>query len=493
MSEYDALWQEASGLSGRPAATTFEFLEYHAAVNPARTALIMGDESITFEQFHADAMRFSWAFAEWGVSRGQLVLVSHPSLYVEWLLLIACENVGAISASYPSADAIASTRTRERADFVFADSASPTGGGQAVLRMIDDGSLETVFGRSLNDVRDHPRMLLGPDEAQRLTHSSGTSSSPRAMLLRRGAQEAKLRIHRRAAGHSSETRLLVTMPFMVNSTYLLATLCLRLGALVVVAPLTTAVCTHRITYFEALPIALDQMLRQLPRDFVKPARLVVKVIGAPLTNQLRELALQSLCTGISCRYATNEAWPVVLDMNADGIGTLFPGVDVRILDDRGEEVAAGQVGRVAVRSPSMVEGYFDDPEATQAHFRDGWFLTGDLGLLLPGRRLKLEGRSDEVLNQGGLKVHPGGIEANICTIPGVADVAVTSVTADGAIDDLCVAVVLDGGVDVAGVLPQIEATASGWQRLLLKVVPALPVTAQGKLDRAALRRLFKAT
>jgi acyl-CoA synthetase (AMP-forming)/AMP-acid ligase II len=481
-------------LLGRPAATTFDLLAYHAAVHPARTALIIGSESFTFERLHADTMRFSKALAEMDVSSGQLVLVSHPSLYVEWLLLIACENVGAISASYPTIDVLASIRTRERADFVFANAAvPPAGGSKAVFKMVDQGWLKTVFGRNLRDVRDHPRVVLGPDEAQRLTHSSGTTGTPKAMLLRRGAQEAKLRDLWQSTGHSSETRLLVTMPFSVNSTYLQATLCLRLGALVVVAPLPTAVCAHQVTYFEALPLMLHQLLRQLPPDFVKPPKLEVRVIGAPLTNQLREMALKLLCTDISCRYAANEVWPIATDMNADQIGTLFPGVDVRILDDRGEEVAAGQVGHVAVRSPSMVEGYFDDPKATQAHFRDGWFLTGDLGRALPRRQLQLVGRSDELLNQGGLKVSPDPIEAKIRAIRGVVDVAVTSVTSDSAIDDLCVAIVLEGAVDPAGVLPQINAAAAGWLRMNVKVLRELPKTANGKLNRAALRRLFEAT
>jgi acyl-coenzyme A synthetase/AMP-(fatty) acid ligase len=471
-------------------ATTFDFLELHAAADPARAALVAGGESFAFGRFHADAMRFSQALARLGVSRGQLVLVSHRSLYVEWLLLIACENVGAISASYPTADAIAATPTRERADFVFADAAPPGAGGRAVFTLVDRGWLDAVFGQSLHEVRDHPRVTLGPDEAQRLTHSSGTTGAPKAMLLRRGAQEAKLAIHHHVGGHSRQTRLLVALPFLVNSTYLLATLCLRLGALVVAAPLQAAVRTHGVTYFEVLPIALQQMLGQLAPDFVKPSRLAVKVIGAPLTRRLRELALESLCTEISSRYAANEAWPIVPDMNVDRTGTLYPGVEARILDDRGAQVAMGEAGRVAVRSPTMVEGYVDDAAATRAHFRDGWFITGDLGRLLPGRRLQLDGRGDDVLNQGGVKIHSGGIESSIRAIRGVADAAATSVSANGPIDDLCVALVLDRGVDVAGVLPQIEAAASGWRQLLLRVVPAMPATPLGKLDRAALRRLF---
>jgi acyl-CoA synthetase (AMP-forming)/AMP-acid ligase II len=475
-----------------PAATTFEFLAHHAATAPARPALVVGDDTYTCARFHADAMRFSWALAELGVSRGQRVLVSHPCLYVEWLLLIACENVGAVSASYPSPAALAATRTHERADFVFADVAPPPGSRRAAFTQVDRRWIETVRGRSVHEVRDHPRVALGPDEAQRLTHSSGTTGAPKAMLLRRGAQEAKLEILRQSTGLTSAARILVTLPFTVNSAYLLATLCLRQGALVVAAPVAAAVRAHGITYFEVLPITLHSMLEQLPHDFVKPPQLAVKVIGAPLPARLRERALTLLCTDISCRYAANEAWPIVLDMGADGVGAVFPGVDVRILDARGEPVAAGDTGRIAVRSPWMVDGYLDDPAATRAHFRDGWFLTGDLGRLQAGHRLRLVGRSDELLNQGGLKIEPGAIEERIRAIAGVIDAAATSVPAEGAIDDLCVAVVLDRGVDVATIAPQVEAAAPGWHRLRLHRMPALPAGAFGKLDRAALRRFFAA-
>lgn len=476
----------------RPPATTFDFLEYLAIVDPERVALVNPGESFSYGQFHADAMRFSSALAEQGVSRGQIVLVSHAHIYVHWLLLLACENIGAISVSYPTRAAIESSRVLARADHIFAGEDPPAGVGvrRAIFTRVDQGWLQAVFRKSRAEVDGHPRLILGMDEPQRITHSSGTTGGQKAMLLHRGAQEAKLMYYAQSADYANDERFLLTMPFSVNSAYLRATLCLRCGARVVVGPLVWAIRAQAITYLEVLPGRLEKFIGELPGDFVKPPRLTVKVIGAPLGTQLRERSLRLLCTRISCRYATNEVWPIAIDMDEGGTGTVIAGVEAKIVDEHGEEPALGQAGHIAVRSATMIDGYFDDPAATQRHFRGGWFLTGDLGRLPHPRRLMVLGRNDEVLNRGGLKCFPAAIEAGLKMIDGVVDAGVTSISSGQAIDDLCVALVQETGADARAVLEAVRVATAGWQRVVVKTVGELPRTGNGKLSRTVLRRMF---
>lgn len=489
MIKFQSLSAEKSPLAKRPPATTFEFLEYQAEINPERIALILHKDSISFWKFYVDAMRFSFAMGKLGVLPGHMVFISHPNYYLHWLLLIACENVGAISASFDAGEPF--DFTSYNADFVVADIDPPGRHPETIFQQINMGWINAVYQQNIHDVYSHPRIVLGEEEPQRLTHSSGTTGGHKAMMLHRGAQEIKLRALWHSSGFSRDTRALAIMTFVVNSAYLQATLCLRLGALVVVAPVVAAIRDHHITYFEILPLTLEKIIRELPSDFVKPQRLSIKVVGAPLTKYLRELSLRLLCTDISGRYATNEVWPIATDMSEEGVGTLFPGVDIKIVDDKGEELPLKQIGNVAVRSATMVKEYFENQEATRKHFQGDWFLTGDLGRLLRSRRLEIIGRSDDVLNKGGVKCYPQPIEEEMRKINGVLDAAVTAVPAEHAIDDLCVAIVLEDGVDGQTLLSHITAAASGWPKVQVKFVTELYKTANGKLSRSAIRQLFR--
>jgi acyl-coenzyme A synthetase/AMP-(fatty) acid ligase len=103
------------------------------------------------------------------------------------------------------------------------------------------------------------------------------------------------------------------------------------------------------------------------------------------------------------------------------------------------------------------------------------------------------GRSDDVLNLGGkLKFPPDQIEARLRTIPGVIDIAVTSNSSDQAIDDLCIAMVIEASIDQQSIIQQVTTNAAlaGWRRALFKIIDALPKTENGTLSRKALRQLF---
>ena len=466
--------------------TSFDHLERHAHLAPERIALVAGRTSLSYGRFHADAMRTTCALAEHGVARGEIVLVSHPDPYAHWLMLVACECLGAVSVSIPGGNALADSPAVRAASHAFVEGAVPPEARRARPCLADGRWLQRVLDRPLAACRGHPRVELPADAAVRLTHSSGTTGRHKAMALSRGAQERKLDVLHTMSGLARDSGILLTMPFAVNSAWLQASLALRLGARVVAAPLAEALHDHGVTHAEVLPLALDAMLDELPPGFAKPARFSITVIGAPLPARLRERALASLCTAMSSRYGANEAWPIAAGLE-DGVGTLCQGVAARIVDAGGDDVPAGHAGQIAVSSPTMVDGYFGDAEATRRHFRDGWFLTGDLGRLRSPRTVELLGRVDDVLNYGGLKCSPAPIEATLRTIPGMRDVAVLSFATGHTIDTLAVVAVLDRRVQPADLVSAIRSATADWPRVLLAPMATLPVTAMGKLDRAALR------
>ncbi|PTT64055.1 class I adenylate-forming enzyme family protein [Arthrobacter sp. HMWF013] len=173
-----------------------------------------------------------------------------------------------------------------------------------------------------------------------------------------------------------------------------------------------------------------------------------------------------------------------LDAGGTGIGHPFPGVEVRILDDDGSELTAGEAGNICVRSGMVSNGYLwgDDGQALRSF--DGWFTVGDQGYLADGE-LHILGRRSDMILTSGKNVYPHEVELALASIPGVA-----AAVAAGMADDL------RGQRVVAGVVPShggITATQlkAGLESILPRdkrphqyfALSELPTTDRGKVSR----------
>jgi long-chain acyl-CoA synthetase len=104
------------------------------------------------------------------------------------------------------------------------------------------------------------------------------------------------------------------------------------------------------------------------------------------------------------------------------IGTPYPDVDVRILDPQtGEEMAVGEVGEIVLQTPTMMKGYWNDPEETAKVIRDGWLYTGDLAYKDEDGYYFIVDRSKDVVISGGYNIYPREIDEVLFTHPKVKD------------------------------------------------------------------------
>lgn len=129
-------------------------------------------------------------------------------------------------------------------------------------------------------------------------------------------------------------------------------------------------------------------------------------------------------------YGSTETGTISVNLSPDlensleSVGTPLPGVRLRVVDDQGRDVPAGEEGEVLIKSPAAVRGYQGNPEATAAAFRDGEYYSGDLGRLAADGSLTLTGRKKFLINRGGFKVNPLEVEEAIQSHPKVREVAV---------------------------------------------------------------------
>jgi malonyl-CoA/methylmalonyl-CoA synthetase len=176
------------------------------------------------------------------------------------------------------------------------------------------------------------------------------------------------------------------------------------------------------------------------------------------------------------------------------VGKPLPGIEVRLVNERGHEVPAGSPGEIEVRGPSVFREYWRKPEATRDAFRDGWFRTGDMALIENGVYRILGRNSIDILKTGGHKVSALEIEEVLRTHPSIAECAVVGIPDPEWGERVAAAIVLKNGAKLR--LEELRAWAK--ERLATHKVPsrlltmeALPRNAMGKVTKPRVVELFR--
>jgi len=170
-------------------------------------------------------------------------------------------------------------------------------------------------------------------------------------------------------------------------------------------------------------------------------------------------------------------------------------VDLRIVDDKSNPVAVNEVGEIICQSPLATEGYYMNPEATNASFRDGWFYTGDLGYFDKEGYLFVVGRKKDMVKSGGISIYPLEIEGVLYKHPDVVEAAVIGVPDPQWGEALKAVVVLKEGSTVSDAeLMRFckEQLASYKVPKSVDIVSSLPHTEVGKVNKLKLKDLILA-
>lgn len=181
--------------------------------------------------------------------------------------------------------------------------------------------------------------------------------------------------------------------------------------------------------------------------------------------------------------------PERLDEKQGSVGVPVRGVEIRVFRADQTRASNNETGDVVARGPNVMLGYLGDVALSNATLQDGWLRTGDIGHLDDEGFLYLTGRSVEMIKSGAFRISPGEIEAEIASMPGVAEVGVTSVSDDLLGEAIKAVVVLAPGVSIN------ERTVKAHCReklgphkvpKLVEFAHSLPYTASGKLRRSQL-------
>lgn len=155
----------------------------------------------------------------------------------------------------------------------------------------------------------------------------------------------------------------------------------------------------------------------------------LKLGGGHVPGKLREQLRQGVSHKLQAGYGTTETGAIGFtdpdDVDAEeSVGQPLPGIDVRVVDPNRKTLGAGERGELAIRCEGMFREYLGNPELTAQRLDDGWFYTGDIGLLDSQGRIHLSGRSDDMFIFNSMNIYPQDIESAILEHPSIADVAV---------------------------------------------------------------------
>jgi acyl-coenzyme A synthetase/AMP-(fatty) acid ligase len=224
----------------------------------------------------------------------------------------------------------------------------------------------------------------------------------------------------------------------------------------------------------------------------------ILVAGGMLTKNLAERAWARMCPNLINLYGATEVGPIAL---ADArvttpvtgaVGYILPDVQVRITDEASNELSLGKEGIVRVRADRRVSGYYGDPVASAAMFRDGWFYPGDYGYVSDDGLLIITGRQETRLNLGGDKINLETVENVLIVFPGVSDAAVLTMPNAFGIEEIYALIkpqsTLDEGALRAHCQTRLQPTFVPGRFIM---VDSIPRNETGKVERKRLLEFAK--
>lgn len=340
-----------------------------------------------------------------------------------------------------------------------------------------------------------------------LLFTAGTSGRPKGAMLTHRALRANtemlLALDAPSAVVPDDVVLLVLPMFHVYGLNTGLGLAVAAGATLVLTdrfdPVETLdlVREHRVTSVPAAP-AMFQAWCMVPdaRSALATVRLFSSG-GSPLPIPVQERFTEHTGHEVFEGYGMTETAPVVATTLVSGVprpgsvGRPLPGLEVRLIDDSGGDVDEGDPGELWVRGPSVFRGYW--PRGEGGPDAEGWFHSGDIAYADEAGDLHLVDRRREVILVNGFNVYPREIELVIDQVPGVAEAAVVGVPDDATGEAVMALVVPRPDADVtpadvdgfcAGRLARFKCPTT------IRIVPALPHSATGKIAKGRLREVY---
>lgn len=499
-----------------------EFIRLHAEARPDHTAIICGDDHITYRELDARADRIAAALQRDGVRPGGVASVCALSSIDYLAFFIGTLRTGAaIAPLSPSAtpDQLQAMiadcgATHLATDVSVSKHLSGASGAVEATRLALENGAEGV---SLDDWMapegTRPETIeITPDMAFNIIYSSGTTGVPKGIV-----QSFKMRWPHNhlgeTVGFGPDAVALVSTPLYSNTTLVHVLPTLAGGGTLVLMPkfnahaYLTLAQQHHVTHTMLVPVQYQRILAEPDFDQFDLSAFKLKFCtSAPFSAELKAEVLARWPGGLVEYYGMTEGGgtcALLAHQHPDKLHTVgqpMPGHDIRVIGPDGTQLPPGEIGEVVGRSVAMMTGYHGRSDKTReaewfSPEGDRFIRTGDLASVDEDGFFTIVGRAKDMIISGGMNIYPADLEAILMENPAVADASVVGVPSKdwGETPVAFVCLTQAGAADPADILATANAQLGKMQRLSdIRVIDALPRSAIGKVLKRELQEVYAA-
>ena len=495
----------------------YRLFESNVQKNPEKAAVIYLDQQVSYQELNRQVLKLSAHFVRSGLIPGKRVGLFAPNGIEFVVTLLAIAKLGLAAVPLPislKGNALITALKKTPVAMVVA---WPTI-SKALLdaNLIEPDNLVTLANSvgeepswaeiQSGEVLDDLQQDVDLDAPFILTMTSGSTGQPKPIVL---SQACKINRALHATiqyyGLSEQDTVLVATPMYHSLAQRGVLMPLILGATTVILPkfnLTqwlSAIEAHKVSFLFAVAAQLESLVAKGTAGGDLSSLKCLVSSSAVLEGTTKKRLLDMLpCRFHEC-YGASEVG-VVTDFavsenpeQSGSVGKALPFVSLKITDDKGVEVATGQVGEICCNTSTIFAGYLKMPEQTRAAFyAGGFFKTGDLGYVDEQGYLYYVGRKKEVISSGGINVFPQDIETIAKSVDGVKDCVAFGVK-DALLGEVIKLVVEQKqGKELTAAIRKrcLQELTDYQQPRLIELVDSLPRNPMGKVLRSDVKTQF---
>lgn len=464
----------------------FNQLQYRAEVQPSSLFLYTEERSMTNLEAFDTVRKIVSYFRMLGIKSGDLIALNMPSP-VHILFMLATWHEAAISVAY--SPHILNQNMKWKPDWLFSLENYPSDAAQRVVKL-DSSVFENIEGM---DFANSPRRYNSKSDYLRILFSSGTTGTPKGVPFSLEVLEKRALVRNKLWLDYGPFLSLFDIGSLGGFGTFHGQL---LSGATYIPPATPSVnarniLKHKIEHIQGSPNQISALVDIAERHEYRLSTLkLISVAGSAITPYLNSRIQKVLKSRVQNLYASTEggviSYRVDDSQEPDDLGNVLPSVLVQVVDDTDVPLAFGEKGRIRVKSNESVKEYFKDSEATNKFFRDGWFYPGDLGRLMENGRLYLEGRDDELVNIGGLKVDPMKVDSFVVGQLDIVDAGAFGFQDSNGESSFAVAIVSQVIPDFEAILELLRSHFGHGSPRFVYQVNEIPRNERGKVDRRRL-------
>ena len=512
-----------------------DLLDRWSAEEPDKALVRCGDRTLSYSQVKHQAEALAAGLSHLGIEAGDRVAIDLPNGHEFVISALASAKLGAaivpLNPAYSPHELQFMLRNSEAAALVVAERFEGLDNLELFERMqfnlpdlqymvtvgeedlwYDDRIFQFEDLLSSGEGRSVPDVSIDPaEDVYAILYTAGTTGKPKGVMLTHSNVVQDNAAVARALEMSEEDVVVIPVP-MFNMFGLGALVsALSVGATTVtldkfdpVAALELA-AESGATVLHGVPTMFVMQLRSRAVDRLDLKKLRTGMIGgAPVQDHLAREIRERLVPELEIAYGLTETAPVVSmtrrsdppEKRNQTVGRLLEGVEARVLDDDGAELPVESIGELAIRGFNVLKGYYRQPDETARAFtEDGFFRTGDLGMIDEDGYLHIIGRKTDTIIRGGYSIYPREIEDPLRLHPAVSEVAVVGVEDEVLGELICACILPEEGAIITGEEIKgfcVDKVAQYKVPDLVRFVDSFPMTGSGKIRRVELARMVRA-